>query len=78
MKLLVLDLLCLNNEERQIHYLEKVFARYPELNVQMRAVEVHKDGLRKEDILWADKIVTSGSIKSAYHELEWGDDLRRG
>lgn len=78
MKLLVLDLLCLNNEERQIHYLEKVFAKHPELNVEMRAVEVYKDGLKKEDILWADKIVTSGSIKSAYSELDWGDHLKRG
>ena len=77
MKVLILDVIDFNNEVHALENVCSVMSGRSSVISSFTAQKLHENDLIEEEIAAADRIIISGSARSAYEDFHWKPRLKR-
>ncbi|MCC6643876.1 type 1 glutamine amidotransferase [Candidatus Peregrinibacteria bacterium] len=77
MKVLILDVIDFNKNVNALENVCKVLTGRSAVSSKFRAQKLHENDLIEEEIANADRIIISGSARSAYEDFHWKPRLKR-
>lgn len=77
MKVLILDVIDFNKEVHALENVCNVMQGRSTVNSRFSAQKLHENDLIEEEIAAADRIIISGSARSAYEDFHWKPRLKR-